>query len=479
MYALISPIKPAAVLKYLGLILIGMGIVQAAPLTAALVYGAISAAVIYGLLAGALVVLGFSLTRLFREYELEVKEAVVLAAAVFPLSAFIAAIPIQLTTDMPFLDAFFESVSGLTTTGLSVAPPETTQLFLFARSWLQWIGGIGIVVLVLSIFIRPGTSAFRIFAANVGENKIKPSVIKAAKMLGKVYIVLTVIAFLLLLLAGMSPFDALCHAFSSVSTGGFSTRAESIGAFSGTMIPLVITFCCVLGAISFPLYPLLLKDPRMLFRDIQVRYFVLIAIAGIVLCGLTFRAIYPAVGEAAAFQALQALTTAGFSTIEIRSLPESSKFILTVLMWIGGEVGSTAGGIKIFRAVVLLKMVHLGLLRLFLPREVVTPLKVGKEVIEQEELNQISTFIFLYFVIVILSMLVFLLMGVGMSDALFEVSSALGTVGLSSGVTSASMPAILKIVLCADMLLGRIDVVPLLILFMPRTWVKIRKRGGS
>ena len=402
-----------------------------------------------------------------------------LAAAVFPLSSLIAAVPIHLTTSMSFLDAFFESVSGLTTTGLSVAPSETTQLFLFARSWLQWIGGIGIVILVLSVFIRPGTSAFRIFAANVGENKIKPSVIKAAKMLGQVYIVLTTIAFLLLLLAGMSPFDALCHAFSSVSTGGLSTRAESIGAFSGSMIPLVITVCCVLGSLTFSLYPQLLKDPRTLVRDVQVRYLVLIALTGTVLCGLTFRAIYPAVGEAAAFQTLQALTTAGFSTIDIRPLPESAKFILTVLMWIGGGVGSTAGGIKIFRAVVLLKLVHLGLLRLFLPREVVSPLKVGGEVIEQEDLNQVSTFIFLYFITMIFSMLVFLLMGVGMSDALFEVSSALGTVGLSSGITSASMPAILKIVLCADMLLGRIEVVPMLILFMPRTWVKIRKRGGS
>ena len=136
-----------------------MGIAQVAPFVAALVYGVTSAALIYSLLAGLLIVLGFTLARLFREHELEVKEAVVLAAAVFPLSALIAAVPLYLTTSMPFLDAFFESVSGLTTTGLSVAPSETTQLFLFARSWLQWIGGIGIVILVLSVFIRPGTSA--------------------------------------------------------------------------------------------------------------------------------------------------------------------------------------------------------------------------------------------------------------------------------------------------------------------------------
>lgn len=180
-----------------------------------------------------------------------------------------------------------------------------------------------------------------------------------------------------------------------------------------------------------------------------------------------------------AFHALSALTTASFSTTDVGELSESSKILLSVLMWIGGGIGSTASGIKIFRMIVLLKLVHLTFMRLFLPSETVTPLKVGEELVEQEELNRITAFVLLYLMIVVLSTFVFTLQGVEMSNALFEVSSAFGTVGLSSGVNSAAMPDLLKAVLCANMLLGRIEIVPLIVLFMPRTWIKRSLRSDK
>jgi trk system potassium uptake protein TrkH len=487
MYELVSPINPEAVLKYLGQIMMGIGIVQAAPAVVALIFGETRIAAIYFAVASAVILMGYFMNKLLPEHELELKEGLVLAALIFPLSAIISAIPIYLSTDMSMLDAFFESVSGVTTTGLSVAPTEVGPVFLFSRSWLQWIGGIGIVVLVLSVFIRPGTTAFRIYAANIGDKKIKPSVVAAATLLGKVYIVITLISITLLWLSGMSPFDAVCHALCSVSTGGFSTKQESIGAFSGSLMPAAITFCCVVGSINFGLYPRALKDPPILLKNIQVKYFLAIAAVGIVILSFTImegngpdhaaNAAYQnrtpvEIISISSFHALSALTTAGFSTTDVGELPESSKILLSVLMWIGGGIGSTAGGIKIFRMIVLLKLVHLTFMRLFLPSETVTPLKVGDELVEQEELNRITAFVLLYMMIIVLSTFVFTLQGVEMSDALFEVSSALGTVGLSSGVTSAAMPDLLKAVLCANMLLGRIEIVPLFVLFMPRTWIK-------
>ncbi len=487
MYELVSPINPGSVLKYLGQIAIGIGIVQTAPAIVAVIFGETRVAAIYGAVAAAVVLMGYFMNRLLPEHELDLKEGLVLAALIFPLFAIVSAIPIYLSTNMSMLDAFFESVSGVTTTGLSVAPEEAGPVFLFSRSWLQWIGGIGIVVLVLSVFIRPGTSAFRIYTANIGDKKIKPSVVAAATLLGKVYIVITLISIVLLWLSGMSPFDAVCHALCSVSTGGFSTRHESIGAFGGSLIPAAITFCCVMGSINFGLYPQALKDPLILLKNVQVKYFLAIAAASIVILSFTLMegggpdhaafATYEdrtaaEIVSISAFQALSALTTTGFSTTDVGELRESSKILLSVLMWIGGGMGSTAGGIKIFRLVVLLKLVHLTFMRLFLPSETVTPLKVGDEPVEEEELNRITTFVLLYIMILVISTFVFTLQDVEMSDALFEVSSALGTVGLSSGVTSAAMPDLLKAVLCANMLLGRIEIVPLLVLFMPRTWTK-------
>ena len=169
---------------------------------------------------------------------------------------------------------------------------------------------------------------------------------------------------------------------------------------------------------------------------------------------------------------ISSLSTAGFASVDISTLPDGTKAVLTALMWVGGSVGSTAGGIKILRLIILLKVVHLVFIRYFLPREALTPLKIGDDVIETEMVYNILTFVFLYSLVLVGSSFLFMLYGYGLDNALFEVSSALGTVGLSCGITSAAMPGILKGVLIVDMLLGRIEIVPLFVLFFPRTWVR-------
>jgi len=230
-----------------------------------------------------------------------------------------------------------------------------------------------------------------------------------------------------------------------------------------------VSISCIMGALSFTLYPEILKHPMTLIKDQQVRYFILIASLGIVVFSFTLSE-WRHIPDAA-FQVVSALSTAGFSTMDISSLSDASKGVLSGLMLIGGSMGSTAGGIKIFRILVLIKLVKLVFLRLFLPRETITNLKIQDHVIEHDELNQITVFVLLYAIILIVSVFIFMIFGWGTGDAVFEVSSALGTVGLSSGVTGAGMPAILKLVLCADMLLGRIEIIPLFILAMPGTWI--------
>ena len=474
MYELVSPVDLPAVLKYTGRLMMGMGAVLAVPMAVALIFMELHTALVYGLTGILIVSIGYILEKTLPETELGWKEALVIAAIIFPFLALLNAFPFALSTGMGLFDSFFEAVSGITTTGLSVAPAGAGPVFLFARSWLQWIGGIGIVIIVLLVFVHPGTSAFRLFSANVSENRVRPNVMATASILVKVYLALTAVTFVLLMLSGMPLFDSVCHTLAAVSTGGFSTGSDSLASFPGFFIPFAIFIGFMMGAVNFGLYTRLSGGVKNFFSDIQFRYFILVLILGFLLLLSTMAGEMP-VREAfsvSAFQAASALSTAGFSTIDIGTLPDSSKAVLTVLMWIGGCVGSTAGGIKIMRLIILFKIIHLVFIRFFLPKEALTPLKVGNEVIESGHVYHILTYVLLYALVLIISSFIFLLHGTGLDNAVFEVSSALGTVGLSTGLTGPLMPDVLKMTLILDMILGRIEIIPLCILLFPRTWVK-------
>ncbi|AKB18340.1 TrkH family potassium uptake protein [Methanosarcina sp. WWM596] len=481
MYELVSPVNPLAVLRYTGHLLQVFSVVLLVPMLAAFVLGETTAAIIYGGSALITAVTGVILHKVLPDFELEIKEALILAAITFPLCSLVSAVPMALFTGMPFLDAFFECVSGLTTTGLSLAPPSPTRLFFFTRSWLQWVGGIGIIVLVLGILIRPGTTAFRLYKVNFGESRIRPSVITTARTLGTVYFALTLFSLTLLLLSGMPFYEAICHTLSAISTGGFSTQTASIGAYGGFLIPFLITVSCIMGAISFSLYPEVLKDPGALIRDPQVRYMLGLSVLGTALFALTLS------GEAgglellhmlpdAAFQVISALTGTGFSTIDLAPLSDASKGFLSAIMCIGGSIGSTTGGIKLFRLIVIVQLIRLVFYRFFLPREAITPLKVKSQVLDSDEVYRIMTYVLLYSVVLVLSAFIFMLYGINSADAIFETSSALATAGLSTGVTAPGMPSLLKLVLCSDMLLGRVEIIPLFILLLPRTWLEKKSK---
>ncbi|MPM36700.1 Trk system potassium uptake protein TrkG [bioreactor metagenome] len=481
MYELVSPVNPLAVLKYIGNLLMVFSAVLFVPTLAAFILGETDAAAIYGICALITLGIGAILQKILPSFELELKEALILAAITFPLCSFVSAIPMAISANISLLDSYFECASSLTTTGLSLAPPFPTRLFFFTRSWLQWIGGIGIIVLVLGILIRPGTTAFRLYRVNLGESRVRPSVVATARTLGTVYIVLTLISVALLLLSGMSLYEAICHALSAISTGGFSTKAESIGAYEGFLIPFFITVSCIMGAISFSLYPEVVKDPRALIRDPQVRYLLGLSVLGTAAFALTLS------GEAggsdvirslpdAAFQTVSALTGTGFSTIDMAPLSDASKGFLSAIMCIGGSIGSTTGGIKIFRLIVIVQLIKLVFYRFFLPREAITPLKVNTQVVDPEEVYRIMTYVLLYSAVLVLSAFIFMLYGINSADAIFETSSALATAGLSAGVTYPGMPALLKLVLCADMLLGRVEIVPLVIMLLPGTWLERNRK---
>lgn len=473
MHELISPVNPRTILKFLGRFLMAAAFVLAVPGGFAVFCGEYHIAAIYAGISGAVLLLGWLVDRSIDAPELEKKEALVISGIIFPLLAFLNAIPLSIFGGVPFLDAFFESVSGVTTTGLSLAPESVGQVFLFVRSWSQWIGGIGIVLVVLILLLQPGTSAFRLFSVTGGQRGIRSNVVNTAYLLGAVYIVLTILSMIILLLAGMTPFDAVCHAFASVSTGGFSTHPDSIGGYAGTMVPLAIMACFMMGVFNFALFINLPRDPLAFFRDSSVRAFAVIVLAGAGLLIITLwgTGSTSEVLSNAGFHAFSALSTTGFDIADVDTFPDGAKWVITVLMWIGGSVGSTAGGIKLIRIIILLKLVQMVFTRIFLPREAITPLKAGDEVVDVEDLHMIVTFVLLYVGIIIVTAGIFMAHGFAGVDAIFEVSSALGTVGLSTGITAATLPAQLKGILIINMLFGRLEIIPLSLLFMPRTWV--------
>ncbi|MBP2132664.1 trk system potassium uptake protein TrkH [Methanomicrobium sp. W14] len=478
MYELASPVRLKVIMKYLSQVLIGAAFVIFIPFLAAAFSGETFVAAIYLLITAVIFLAGFVINKILPEDEMERKEAVIIVALVFPLLALICTYPLTLLTDISFTDAFFEAVSGVTTTGLSVSPQNPGDLFLFMRSWLQWIGGIGILVIALITFSNPGASAYRLYSVNTGDRKLRPTVFATAKVIISLYVILTLISFVLLLAGGMPVFDALCHSMSSVSTGGFSTSGESVSGFPGYFLPLIVTVSCILGAINFGLYPSSLENIRNLFSDIQIKYFFAIGIFGSVVLLITLGNSYSFDESISVsfFQAFSALTTSGFSTVDTGSLPDVSKVVISALMWAGGCMGSTAGGIKIIRLIILLKIIQLVYIRFFLPKEALTPLKIGSESIDPEIVYNTITVFLLYFIVIFVSAFIFMIYGFNPVDSLFEVSSALGTVGLSCGITCAGMPVFLKVVLIFDMLLGRIEIIPLFILLLPRTWIKREKR---
>jgi trk system potassium uptake protein TrkH len=470
MYELATPVSIPTVIRYAGQLLMVIGGILLVPAIFAVFLGAFYEALVFTLTAVTSALAGYAAFRFSPSRDLEWKEAIVVAALAFPLAGLVSAVPLALSAGIPYFDALFEAVSGITTTGLSVAPADPGQVFLFTRSWLQWVGGIGIVLLVLSVLVSPGLAALRLLSPAIGDRNLISGAKATVTVLFRVYAGITLAIFALLLLAGMAPFDAICQSFTTVSTGGFSTRPDSIAGFPGSIIPAIILIGCILDF-------RVTREHAAFFKSVQVRWFFGIAAVGIVLLLLALLPVFDPVTAAsiAIFQGFSALTTTGFSTTVIASLPDGAKAVLAVLMWIGGGVGSTAGGIKILRIAILVNMVYLVFLRYFLPREAVTPFRVGGVPVSEEDIFRIVAYFFLYIVVLVASALIFLFAGFPALDSLFEVSSALGTVGLSTGITGAGLAAVLKGTLIVDMLLGRIEIIPLCILFMPRTWWK---RGG-
>ncbi len=437
--------------------------------------------------AGVAAVLGSGLTLLRRpkNQTIYAKEGFVIVALSWLLLSAVGALPFFISREIPsYVDALFETVSGFTTTGASILTDveAMSRGLLFWRSFTHWIGGMGVLVLVMALVPTGSGRSIHMMRAEVPGpivGKLVPRIRDTAKILYLLYLVLTVVEIGCLLLAGMPLFDSVVHAFGTAGTGGFGIMADSIGGYSPAAQWIITVFMLLFG-VNFNLYYLLfLRSFRGVFTNRELWVYLGVAVAATAIITGNILPHYEGFGEAvrqAAFQVSSILTTTGYATTDFDLWPELSKTVLFLLMFLGGCAGSTAGGLKVSRVMLLLKTVGRDLQRLVHPRSVGVIKLEGKRV-EDTVVRSTSAYFALYF---LLMAAVFLLLSCepfGLETNLSATVACFNNVGPGFGLVGptgsfAAYSGFSKVVLSFAMLLGRLELYPLVITFLPRTWSK-------
>jgi trk system potassium uptake protein TrkH len=474
-------VRGRAVGRYVGQLCLVQAVLVSVPLAVSVVAGEFAFTWRAALSVVVLVGAGTLLGRLRAPGNIQTNEAFVISSLVFLIAPVMMLWPIM-SGGLRFDDALFETVSGVTTTGLSTAGSIESKpvSFLFSRAWMQWYGGLGVVALSLALVIRPGAAAKRLSVAMGEEGDLVAGTRAHMRRVLVVYLVLTGFGFLLLLACGARPFGAVTHTLAAVSTGGYSSYDASLVGLGGWPARAAAMFLGLAGAISFTLYYRVARGWRQdLVADREMK--TLIG-AGLVVSALLWVSMHftmrlgwsEAVGHALAM-GFSAQTTTGFATMDVADLSAASKLVLIAAMFVGGDLGSTAGGIKIIRLLVLARLVHVMFQRTSVSKHAVIEAWLRGRRVEPTEAIDTLLIILLFGGVIVLSWIAFLVAGYDPLNSLFDVVSATGTVGLSTGVTGHELAPFLKGVLCFDMLAGRLEVLALLVLLYPRTWIGRRK----
>jgi trk system potassium uptake protein TrkH len=376
-------------------------------------------------------------------------------------------------------------MSGFTTTGSTVITDieGTPKSILFWRDFTQWLGGMGIVVLFIAVLPTLGVGGRHLFFSEIPgavKEELKPRIKATASFLWKIYVGISLAEVGLLMLAGLGLYDALCHTFGTVATGGFSPRAASVGAYDSLAVELIIIVFMLLVGTNFSLYfHVLRRAPGRLLRDIEWRaYLVILGVATLL---VTFdvlgHGVIEGVGPAlrqASFQVVSIMTTTGYGTADFETWPSLSKLLLVALMFIGGCSGSTGGGMKVLRALVLGKFAYHQIRKIFEPHAVIS-VKLGRLTLREDTLRDILGFFILFVGIFIIASLIMAMLGLDIVSATSAVAATLCNIGPGLGIVGptndfAAVPAMGKLVLVACMLLGRLEIYTVMALVVPRFW---------
>jgi trk system potassium uptake protein len=437
---------------------------------------AISIAVIVTLLAGRILMwLGSP------PQELSVRESFAFVTLAWVLAAGFSAIPFYVSGAIPsMIDAYFEAMSGLTTTGASILT-EIEALprgLLFWRSMTHWLGGMGIIVLFVAVFPRLGVSAGHMLQAESPgpiSQRIAPRIAKTAKILWIVYILISLAQTLALLWSGFSLFDALTHTFGTVATGGFSTRDGSIAAFGNIRAEwVIIVFMLVAGGNFALYYHAFFGRLKSVFNDSELRFYLSVVLMAAILVFINLLGTGSDIvhtGRTALFQVVSIVTTTGFTTTDFNEWPAFSRSLLLLLMFTGGCGGSTAGAIKQIRILVVIKFLFREIRKMISPHAVI-PLRVGRTVLQQQSVNSIVAFVGLYLAIYLTSVLYLTFLGYDLTTSLSAVAATQGNIGPGLGVVgpSSSYAALsdkAKVLLSFLMMVGRLEIYTVIAFLVP------------
>ena len=411
----------------------------------------------------------------------------VVALAWLLMSAF-GALPFVISGDIPhFVDAFFETVSGFTTTGSTILTEIETlsRSGLLWRGFTHWIGGMGVLVFVMAILPMTDGHGMHLMRAEVPGptvGKLVSRMSDSAKILYGIYFAMTMIQIVLLLLGGMPLFDACVHAFSTAGTGGFSSRNLSVGAYDSLYLEVVIGIFMLLFGVNFNLYYfLLIRKFREAFGSEELRVYLSIVTVSVVAIAVDILHLYESFAESfrySFFQVISIMTSTGYGTADFNMWPTFSKGILVVLMFIGASAGSTGGGMKVARIVILVKAAISEMRKMLHPNAVSTVWFEGKPLSERN-LRSVYVYISVYFIVFILSFLLLCLEGVDIVTTFTAVVTTINNIGLGleligpSGNFSCFSYAG-KLLLSFNMLVGRLEIFPMLLLFSPSIWKRRR-----
>lgn len=405
------------------------------------------------------------------------------------MSAF-GALPFFLSGQIPsYVDAFFEMVSGFTTTGASILTDveALSRCNLFWRSFSHWLGGMGVLVFLLAVVPgarkNGGTGIYLMRAESPGPSvdKLTPHLRQTAMILYGIYILLTALCIGCLLLGGMPVFDSFCIAFGTAGTGGFAIKNSSMGGYSYFLQTVVTVFMFLFG-VNFSLYyMLLLRKFKAVFKNEELRLYFGIAAGSIVLIAINISRMYNTVYEAvhhAAFQVVSIMTTTGYGTVDFEQWPAFSKAILLSLMFIGASAGSTGGGLKVSRVLLLMKSIRRTIRKALHPRRV-QPVYMDGRAVSEEVCDNVNAYLAIYCVILVLSFAIISVDGFSIGTNFSAVASCFNNIGPGFELVGATQnfsiySDLSKIILSLDMLLGRLEIFPLLLLLSPDTWSRRR-----
>ena len=477
------------VFNYLGKIMIATGALMLMPVVCALIYRETESLIAFLAVSLLALALGLVVSKLTKPQSdlMYAREGFAIVALAWIVMSLIGAVPFVLCKEIPnYIDAFFETVSGFTTTGASILTDieALSKSMLFWRSFTHWIGGMGVIVFVMAILPNLSDRSVHIMRAEMPGpmfGKLVPRSKDTAKILYLIYVAMTVIMVIFLLCGGMSFYESLIHSFSTAGTGGFSCNAASILNYS-PYIQWVITVFMVLFGVNFNLYYyFLIKRSLAAFKSTELFVYLGIIIVSAAAICINVSSMFDSVSEAlrhSAFAVSSIISTTGYGTVDFNLWPEFSKAILYILMFVGGCAGSTGGGLKVSRIVILFKLIFSEVRHMLHPRAV-TAVRLDKNSVDRNTLNSVSIYFALFFVFY---MIIYVLLSVlqpsfGFTENFTAVGTCINNVGPGFGAIGptssfAAYSGASKILLSFTMLLGRLEIFPLILTFLPKTWTK-------